>query len=143
MPSCVHCNRDLHEEPLTQKVAGFYDSHTFDAEYSEDTDDTQIVCIGSYTEGPLPYRSYAKTSTTWSTGGPVGESSPQWLQKILVWPTPFGSEPIYGVLHVSNPSPGFSILSALNSDNGWYHAGNLDGEITYTYTLSGTANDDP
>ncbi|AER47995.1 hypothetical protein SEA_YEET_143 [Mycobacterium phage Yeet] len=52
MESCWHCNRDVHEAPLTERVAKMYDNHSFDLEYSADEDDSPIVCIGSYAEGP-------------------------------------------------------------------------------------------
>lgn len=62
MESCWHCNRDVHEAPLTERVALMYDRHSFDLEYSADEDDSEIVCIGSYTEGPR------RKPRTWGAG---------------------------------------------------------------------------
>ncbi|QBI98770.1 hypothetical protein SEA_BOBBY_140 [Mycobacterium phage Bobby] len=60
MESCWHCNRDVHEAPLTERVALMYDRHSFDLEYSADEDDSEIVCIGSYAEGPR------RSAPTWT-----------------------------------------------------------------------------
>ncbi|AEJ94055.1 hypothetical protein THIBAULT_133 [Mycobacterium phage Thibault] len=62
MESCWHCDRDVHEAPLTERVARMYDKHSFDLEYSADEDDSEIVCIGSYTEGPR------RAPRTWGAG---------------------------------------------------------------------------
>ncbi|ATN88957.1 hypothetical protein SEA_EJIMIX_142 [Mycobacterium phage Ejimix] len=65
MESCWHCDRDVHEAPLTERVALMYDTHSFDLEYSADEDDSKIVCIGSYTEGPQ------RASRAWRTGSDI------------------------------------------------------------------------
>lgn len=54
MTEMCRCKRDIHSAPLSEKVASFYASHSFDADYDPDTDESPIVCPGSYTEGPLP-----------------------------------------------------------------------------------------
>lgn len=54
MTEMCRCGRDLHDSPLSGKVAGFWASHSFDADYDPELDDSPIVCPGSYTEGPLP-----------------------------------------------------------------------------------------
>ena len=54
MTEMCRCNRDIHEAPLSEKVAKFWATHTFPESYDPELDDSPIVCPGSYTEGPLP-----------------------------------------------------------------------------------------
>lgn len=54
MTEMCRCGRDLHDSPLSEKVAGFWASHSFDADYDPELDDSPILCPGSNTEGPLP-----------------------------------------------------------------------------------------
>lgn len=52
MHSCPHCSRDLHDAPLSERVAQMYAQHVFDPDYSAEEDLSPIVCVGSFTEGP-------------------------------------------------------------------------------------------
>ena len=54
MTHLCRCQRDLHDHPLSEKVAKFWATHTFPESYDPELDDSPIVCPGSYTEGPLP-----------------------------------------------------------------------------------------
>lgn len=75
MNRCPHdgCNREFHEAELTETVAGFFDTHRFDPEYSPEADDSPIVCIGSLTYGPTrPVSSELPTWTIITGGKPYG-----------------------------------------------------------------------
>ncbi|AEJ92199.1 hypothetical protein OPTIMUS_143 [Mycobacterium phage Optimus] len=67
MESCWHCNRDVHEAPLTERVAKMYDRHSFDLEYSAKEDDSPIICLGSGAIGPARPRTWS--NSTWKTVG--------------------------------------------------------------------------
>ncbi|AIY32502.1 hypothetical protein PBI_LUCKY2013_141 [Mycobacterium phage Lucky2013] len=67
MESCWHCNRDVHEAPLTERVAKMYDRHSFDLEYSAEEDDSPIICLGSGAIGPARPRTWS--NSTWQTVG--------------------------------------------------------------------------
>ncbi|WPH57782.1 hypothetical protein [Mycobacterium phage WXIN] len=90
--SCYHCRRDLHEAPLTEAVAKFYDSHSFSADYDPDADESPIACPGSYAYGPArpKQRQSALAFTvddsylTWKAYEPVGflqQGDPAWLME--------------------------------------------------------------
>ncbi|QGJ93784.1 hypothetical protein SEA_HANNACONDA_143 [Mycobacterium phage Hannaconda] len=67
MESCWHCNRDVHEAPLTERVAKMYDRHSFDLEYSAEEDDSPIICLGSGAIGPARPRTWG--NSTWKAVG--------------------------------------------------------------------------
>jgi hypothetical protein len=52
VPKCPHCNRDLHAEPLTRRVADMIRNHKFDPTYKAGEDDSPVECVGSTTYGP-------------------------------------------------------------------------------------------
>lgn len=104
---CPHCKRDRHAEPLTRQVAQMYDNHEFRSDYSPETDDSPIVCVGADYCGPN--RPAARTFNTnygwvdlgcleagtvvqWKDPAPdysysysysVGAKSPNWLKQML------------------------------------------------------------
>ncbi|AGS82443.1 hypothetical protein PBI_REDNO2_144 [Mycobacterium phage Redno2] len=104
MESCWHCDRDVHEAPLTERVALMYDRHSFDLEYSADEDDSEIVCIGSYTEGPR------RKPRTWGAG------IEPWKLYIYVNGAKQG-----GAIPLSAPGPN------------WYPMGAIDDGPSFTY----------
>lgn len=69
------CGCDIHPSALTERVSRMWRSHHFPEDYDPDTDDSPIVCPGSYTEGPLPA---PKPTSAWI----VGENTP-WQKNLL------------------------------------------------------------
>lgn len=73
---CPHCFRQSHPEPLTQRQAQMYDSHTFDPSYDVVADESGIVCIGADYEGPAK----ASSVPPWKTGPSWQQTGPSWQQ---------------------------------------------------------------
>lgn len=71
MTEMCRCGRDLHDSPLSEKVAGFWVSHSFDADYDPELDDSPILCPGSNTEGPLLRGSVSPGGGSWTIVGNV------------------------------------------------------------------------
>jgi len=78
---CPHgCKRDRHPDPLTEQVARMYDQHAFREDYSPESDDSPIVCVGADYHGP---NRAIQEPVRQSGYIYIGQSSPSWLTMMI------------------------------------------------------------